>query len=81
MHARSLAGVLHYRNQSTDAAGANMSNETDQSENVVARPADRDRPHMDRIKSPAANEEPPRQQTEVGAKGEHDHQEETRHTP
>ena len=32
-----------------------MTNETDQSENVVARP-DRDRPHMDRIKSPAAND-------------------------
>jgi hypothetical protein len=57
-----------------------MPNETNQSDNVVARP-DRDRPHMDRIKSPAANEEPPRQQTEVGAKGEHDDQEETRHTP
>lgn len=56
-----------------------MTNETDQSENVVARP-DRDRPHMDRIESPATNEEPPRQQTEVGAKGEHDDQGETRHT-
>lgn len=79
MHARSLAGVLHYRNLSTDAAGGDMTNETDQSENVVARP-DRDRPHMDRIESPATNEEPPRQQTEVGAKGEHDGQGETRHT-
>ena len=40
-----------------------------------------DRPRMDKIKSPAADEQPPDQQAEVGAKGEHDHQEETRHTP
>ena len=80
-HACAFAGwVLRYRNLSTDAAGADLPNETNQSDNVVDRP-DRDRPHMGQIKSPAADEEPPRQQTEVGAKGEHDDQEETRHTP
>jgi hypothetical protein len=43
--------------------------------------AETTRPRMDKIKSPAADEQPPDQQAEVGAKGEHDHQEETRHTP
>jgi hypothetical protein len=56
-----------------------MPSDTNQPQNVN-RP-ERDRPHMDQIKSPAAGEQPPRQEAEIGEKGEHDHQEETRHTP
>ena len=56
-----------------------MPSDTNQPQNVN-RP-ERDRPNMDRIESPAADEQPPRQEVEVGEKGEHDEQAQTRHTP
>ena len=56
-----------------------MPSDPNQPQNVN-RP-ERDRPNMDRIESRAADEQPPRQEVEVGEKGEHDEQEQTRHTP